>query len=346
MRIDIFGLFIAVLILFWRIKSKRLPLTRWYVPNLSLIEVKESKIHLWPVISNVLGFCIVGLLAVALINPQFSSSLLTLQQKRPLPIDGRVVMFMMDVSGSMVDPFGSSTESKIQVAKKTAINLTETLSTQESRRQNIFGLSSFARTCFVDCPLTYDKKFLIQQIQKLQPITYDSMNGTALGYALFKTTQQILATQKFAKEIKAVSIPIESQAVVIISDGIQDPHPLDAQDQFRSMPFRDALQAAKEGGIRVYFISVEQSGGPEFDQEINTMAALVENTKGRLFKAGPNQSVDQIVQSINEMEAGHLPPVASISGEILSIRWILAAICAIFAVFKLLGDFLVSRGCT
>ncbi len=346
MYIEILGLLLAVLILFWRRKSKKLPLARWYIPNLSLIEIKESKIHIWPILSHALGLSIIGLLVLALINPSLPLTLLMFNQKQPLPRDGRVITLIVDVSGSMVDPFGTTTESKISVAKKIATDLVQSLSAQSGNRQNIFGLSSLARTCFVDCPLTYDKKFLIEQIQKLQPITYDSMNGTALGYALFKTTEQILATQAYAKEIKAVSIPIDSEAVVIISDGINDPHPLDKQDPFRWMSVNDALGAAREAGIRVYFISVEPNGDAEYNQELNSMAALIENTKGRLFKAGPNLSIEQVVQSINELEAAHLPPVSNAAPDTISVRWFFAAIAAILTVLKLWGDFLVSRGCT
>ncbi len=353
MNFDYVGCIIALCVVIWRWKSHIKPVKSWFLSSVELIADPKAG-NIVKKISLLLSQVILFMLIVALANPQIPLFWFVSGPSRSMPTEGRVLLFDIDVSGSMEEPFvgdrGSSVQSqknsKIEVAKKTLESIVKAVSSGDEGRQHLFGLSHFARASFVDCPLTYDQSYLLKKASELTPVQASFMDGTELGYALFKSIQEVLATRKLAQQLGTISIPLDSQAIIIITDGIEDPHPLDKQDQFRSMPLRQSLQMSKEAQIRVYFISVETQGDADFQEALNTIASWVEETKGRLFKVGPNFPIEQVVQSIKELESSKLPPISPPPLTRISLRWLCVLGATILLFLKLLFDLIVFRGCS
>ena len=71
----------------------------------------------------------------------------------------------------------------------------------KGRPNDLIGLVTFARGAQVLSPLTLDDEAVIDQLKKLQVVTDEKQDATAIGYAVYKTVDLIAAAKHYAQEL-------------------------------------------------------------------------------------------------------------------------------------------------
>lgn len=175
---------------------------------------------------------------------------------------------------------------------------------------DLIGLVVFARTGEIISPLTLDHTYLLK---KLPQITTPSQaeDGTAIGYAIFKTVNLIAATRHYANDLNGSDLPaydIKNAIIVLVTDGLQAPNPLDEKHALRSMGVDEAAEYAKKNDVKLYIINLEpRLSGKELAPFRRQMEAATELTGGKLYLWGSSENLEQIYQDIDQLEKSTLP---------------------------------------
>jgi Ca-activated chloride channel family protein len=238
-----------------------------------------------------------------------------------LPTEGIAIYLVLDQSGSMDEPVSVPVAEYHKRAKIPKIELLKEMTARfikgddnqklSGRRNDLIGLVTFARAAEVVSPLTFDHSILLKHLSRLQSIRENRRNGTAIGYALYKTVNLIAATQYFAKDLVKSGKPsyeIKNTVIVLVTDGLQNPHPGDDGHQLRNIGVLEAAQEAKKHGVRTYIVNVEPGILlPEYTRERNELKKAAELTGGKFYVMDFRQSLSSIYADIDRLEKSVLP---------------------------------------
>lgn len=261
------------------------------------------------------------LFALAFLDPHFILAPKPFQnrsQLSPLPKEGIAIYLVLDQSGSMSQPAFANIDG--QRRSTTKMNVLKHVAKQFilSRSSDLIGLVAFARIPDVISPLTLDKKLLEDKLEQVQVVKSKERDGTAMGYAIFKTAHLIAATRHFAQELNDQAKPayeIKNTIMIVATDGLQDPNPLDKGNRLRTLELEDAADYVRSEGIRLYIINID----PKFAQEQfaphrRLMEKITSQTGGQFFLVNAGQDLEQIYSTINQLEKEtirsnlHTPP--------------------------------------
>ena len=274
--------------------------------RLSIPQKKSLKYRLFQS-QKALFFLALFFFGLAFCNPAFNEKSMSLLQ--PLPRKGVAIYLLIDESGSMAEsaPFDRGKMiSKSDFAKELGREIIE------KRKNDLIGLIGFARKADIICPLTLDKNVLISRLNAMHVVKNEDEEGTAIGYAIFKTVNLIVATKHFAKrerekEKKKPTYSIDNQIIIVLTDGLQSPNPLDRANPFRFMRIEEACDAATQNGIRVYYVGVDPVlENSEFRSEAEKMKRAVESTKGEFFISNNDEPIRKIFSQIDTLEKSDL----------------------------------------
>ena len=266
----------ALIALYWAAaRNRRKRLARFGNPTLLrglMPEVSTGRVRL----KSILFTAAVALLVLALARPQWGSKL------REETSEGIEMMLVVDVSNSMLaEDFAPN---RLERTKYAIDRLFDGL------RQDRVGLVVFAGEPKVQLPITSDYRMAKAFARKIDP-SLVAVQGTAVGKALSQ------ALMSFSSETEQN----HSRVIVLITDG--ENHEDDAVA---------VAERAKELGIRIFTIGI---GTPEGDMVVSKldeqMLQQIADITGGAYVRSSNQSVglDEIVQSINRMEATELSTV-------------------------------------
>lgn len=242
------------------------------------------------------------------------------QNKFLPPTEGIAIYLVLDQSGSMAeevqvyDPSGAR-------KRMTKINLLKQVTKQfvsgdpslglPGRPDDMIGLIAFARGASVLSPLTLDHEAILKQLSKFNVVGNKDQDGTAVGYAIFKATSLIAATKYYAQELIAKGEPaytVKNSIIILITDGLQDPNPLDQGKRLRNIDIPGAAEYAKEQGVRLYFVNVEpRMALEEFAPNRRQMQRSAELTGGKFFLMNNATNLEQIYAEIDQLEKSQLP---------------------------------------
>lgn len=203
----------------------------------------------------------------------------------------RALYMLIDRSSSMKEMCGQ--KSKLDIVKSLATSFVQ------QRKGDFLGVIAFARSAPLICPLTLSNDFVSSSISSIQPVLEKEQDGSAIGYAIFKTLHSIEGTNFYSKEDSR----IRSAAILIFTDGLESPNPLDRNNPYRFLRTSEALQLATKMNIRVYYITVV----PLFAehallQQIDTVKKQVEETKGAFFIATSQNALSAVMQQVDTIE--------------------------------------------
>jgi Ca-activated chloride channel homolog len=224
-----------------------------------------------------------------------------------VPTEGTALYLVIDRSSSMRREIkqGTLTLSRFDLLKRVTREFVR------RRPQDLMGLVAFARTAHVLSPLTLDHSTIDTCLQQLTPASSPSEDGTAIGYALFKTVNLIAATRHFSELLskeRPPSYEIRTTAIVLVTDGFQSPHPDDSSHELRTMGLAEAAQQAANSEIRLYLINVEPMiTSPELRAHVQEMKAAAESTGGHFYLASQGDKLDSIYREIDQLERSLLP---------------------------------------
>jgi Ca-activated chloride channel homolog len=309
-----FGLFALVpLLIYWYMKKGNkvqaaIPVSTTHAFTASSL---KTRLRHAPFVLRLLA---ISCLIVALARPQKRND------EQRTEGEGIDIVLCMDVSGSMgsrdIQP------SRMEVAKEMAIEFVQ------SRPVDRIGLVIFSGESFTQCPITTDKRTLIDQIQSLESRRY-LKDGTVIGEGLATAVDRL--TKSTAK----------SKVIILITDGKED-----APDTRLIDPIT-ALEIAKAHGIKVYTIGMgamatnitevqENPGTPprknpaiDFIDE-DLLRRIAEETGGRYFRARDKEGLKNTYSQIDKMEKSKVEVQSFKRFKELFFPFMLAAIAFLF----------------
>lgn len=285
---------------------------------LNLAAVKENWRVRLAALPTWLQIASLVLLLIALINPRFLAQGFSdpgeRQDEQPSRIqevefstEGVALYLVLDCSSSMQQPVSGigSRISRFEMLRALTRDFVN------KRPRDMIGLIAFARTAQVLAPLTLDHQAILSQLMSLSPVSSPSEDGTAMGYALFKTVNLISAVKHYAQRVAAnrsASYDIQSVAVIVVTDGIPSVHPEDASHELRAMSMEQGAQSAAAAGIKTYIINIEPLiGAPQHRRQLDHMRCAAELTGGAFYLATNPQQLEAIYEEIDRMERSALP---------------------------------------
>lgn len=235
--------------------------------------------------------------ALALIDPHFQTTSPNPKFDRTIPNKGIGIYLVLDQSGSMAEKTSRNTDSKMETMK----TITEKFVRQ--RPNDLIGLVTFARTAQVLSPLTLDHKAIEQQIASLDVVKNPADDGTALGYAIYKTAHLIGATKRYAK--KETGYDIKGAIMIVVTDGFQDPNPLDQGNRLRTIDLEEATDFAKSEGVKMYIVNVDPKiASQEMAPQRRLLKQYAEETGGKFYYVVSGNDLEEIYHDIDQLEKG------------------------------------------
>jgi Ca-activated chloride channel homolog len=314
-EIDPFALLLAILFVFL------LPLlAKWHghfakpsllFSDLDILDAKQSahKNFLYRLPRNLLWSALV-LFLLAFIDPHFQIERDSASSQPPTR--GIAIYIVADRSGSMASAIDTLSEDNqfIHIPKEQLLQRITKMFV-EGRKNDLIGLVAFARTAQVIDPLTLDHQTIIRDLDKIHVVTDKSQDGTAIGYALYKTASIIAATRHYAEELVQGKLPpydIKSSIIILVTDGFDSPNPLDANNPLRSMNPLQAAQFAAQQHVRIYIVNIDPAmAAQEFAPERHQMQQVAEITGGKYFLMVQGMSLANIYKEIDKLETSKIP---------------------------------------
>lgn len=317
--IDIIGLLLAFcfLLIAFFLHSKKIfeQKTRLFWPDSKEFtsEQKSFKILLASLNKIFLILSFLFLLG-ALLDPAIKKPLSPEQNRFFSPNFGIAIFFVLDQSGSMqqyVSPEIKEGQNlgltKIELLKAVTKKFIEgdTSIGLKGRPNDLIGLVTFARSAEVLSPLSMNHQLILDKLSKLEVIKDRNWDGTAIGYAIYKTAHLIASAKSFFQKDNE---PIKNAIMILVTDGLQDPNPLDQGNSYRNMDLEEAAAYAKSAGVKIYIVNVD----PNFKAEkylpnLKQMQKITEETGGKFFLVDSSKGLGDIYETIDRLEKSRLP---------------------------------------
>jgi Ca-activated chloride channel family protein len=253
----------------------------------------------------------VALIIVALARPQ------SVENGSNSKTEGIDIVLAVDISGSMLardfDP------DRIGAAKAVAANFIN------ARGNDRIGLVVFAGESFTQCPLTTDKRALLNLLGQVRTGLIE--DGTAIGNGLATSVNRLRDSEA------------ESKVVILLTDGVNN------RGQITPVT---AAETAKAFDIKVYTIGVgtigkapypvvDMFGRPagfqmmdvEIDDKMLTEIATL--TGGEYFRATDKDALQNVYDRINEMEKSEVEVTDYTRYNELFAVWLLWAVVLLAA---------------
>lgn len=253
--------------------------------------------------------------ALAFMDPHTVAPLA--ENEGDVPREGVAIFFALDKSGSMreVVPVPYSIDSSGQMKK---IDMLKKVTTEFIRgdkslglpglHNDLIGVVTFARAAYVLAPLTLDHATVLEEIKNIQLAHTIDTDGTSIGYAIYKTASMIAATRSYAQEMATsgkAPYQIKGSAIIVVTDGLQEPSPLDKGKRLRNMDIPEAAAYAKQNDIRLFIVNVDPGiTSDEFQPHRHIMERATELTGGKFLIAGAGTSLREIYQQIGTLTKG------------------------------------------
>lgn len=222
------------------------------------------------------------------------------------PKEGIAIFLVLDQSGSMSKPpRPGGSLSKMTLSKQVSEHFIM------SRPSDLIGLVSFARIPHVLVPLTFDKSTLLEELKKVDIVKQKDEDGTGMGYAIFKTAHLIAATRHFAQDLEEQARPaydIKNTIMIVVTDGFQDPNPLDKGNRLRTIELEEAAQYAKSEKIKLYIVNVDpRFNQTEFAPHRKVIEKMTQETGGAFFIVSDREDLQHIFATIDQLEKDKIP---------------------------------------
>lgn len=206
-----------------------------------------------------------------------------------LPNMSRDILMVVDISNSMNErdfALQGRRIDRLSAVKKTAADFIK------QRVDDRIGLVLFGSRAYVQAPITYDKSSVLEILA--QTDAGMAGNSTSIGDAIGLSLKSLRNSDNKDKKV-----------IILLTDG---------ENNSGALSLAQAIQLAKDEGVKIYTIGVgaEQSFvNSIFGIRIAVPSALDEEslnqiaaeTKGTYFRATDTQSLAQIYQEIDKLEA-------------------------------------------
>ena len=163
----------------------------------------------------------------------------------------------------------------------------------------------------MEIPLTLDHQAILKALSQIQVVKKPDEDGTAMGYAIYKTVNMIAATKHYAAELAQKGNPsydIKNSIIILVTDGLQDPSILDKNSRLRNIGLDEAAAYAKKNAVRLYLINIDPNTySEELTPQRHQMERITKLTGGQLFIVGILGDITGIYSDIDRIEKSVLP---------------------------------------
>lgn len=254
-------------------------------------------------------------LLIAWFNPKTAETITQSTSKGP-PKEGVLLLLALDRSSSMRADSGNGINRMERLKEITEQFITGDVEQGlQGRSNDLVGMVAFARIPTILSPPTLDHEHLLKQLHHLHPVREQSQDGTAIGYAIFRAAQWLASARHFSQKLEEEGkegYKIKDMAIIVVTDGLQNPHPEDGDDPQRAMSLEQAALFAKEQNIHLYIVNIEPLIGTErFDPERRQMERVTQLTGGKFFFVQNHQTIVDIFHEIDQLEKSSLGNQAS-----------------------------------
>lgn len=242
-----------------------------YFPHLHFLSAKKSFIKL----ERLLKVLIFVLLCIALSSP------IVVDKFNPLNRHGKDIVLSIDGSGSMnASGFDMEDEvsrgerlSRFEIAKVIASDFIQ------KRQSDNVGVVLFGDFAFIASPITYEKEIVVDMLSYLS----HGMAGqnTAIG-------EGIAYGVRAFKHSKA-----KSKLIILLTDG---------EHNSGAVSPKDAIDMAKEQGIKIYTIGMGNRG--EADEAL--LQKIASESGGEFFYATSAKELQEVYEKIDELESSKI----------------------------------------
>ncbi|MDR0779219.1 MAG: VWA domain-containing protein [Pseudomonadales bacterium] len=251
--------------------------------NLSNLNAEAGRRASGPVLTRLCALLIWLALVVAASRPQWVGDPVQ------LPTNGRDLMLVIDVSGSMEAQdmaLGGQAVNRLQITKSVVGDFVE------RRTGDRLGLILFAARAYTQAPLTFDRATVETLLYEAQ-IGIIEENATAIGDGIG------LAVKRLKER------PNPSRVIIMLTDGVNNSGEVS--------PLQAGELAAQEG-IRVYTIGIGADSSvssslfgtrtinPSADLDEATLSKIAEITGGQYFRARDRRELENIYTVLDRLE--------------------------------------------
>lgn len=326
-EIDYLALMIAAIslvlgYLWWRrTRQFAKPTLFFSILDPSVTAQKGRKTHLAK-IPYLLNMSALLLFLVAFTDPHFfvpKKHPISPESNKALPTEGIAIYLLLDQSGSMAEEVTATINGNRENIRKE--DLLRQVTSEfiegnpsaglEGRPNDLIGLVTFARVPQVLSPLTLDHQAILKELSKVNVVQKPDEDGTAMGYAIFKTVNMIAATKHYGAELARKGTPsynIKNSIIILVTDGLQDPSILDKNSRLRNMGLEEAAAYAKQNDVRLYLINIDPNTySDELAPQRHQMEKITKLTGGRLYIVNDPGELTQIYADIDRLEKSVLP---------------------------------------
>lgn len=263
----------------WRWRYKRAHVYRYSLTG-TLVLRGATSTHPYKKILFFIRLIMLALLALLIARPQL------VDPRSKIDVRGIDIMLVLDASGSMGNQdYADDARSRFDVAKEEATRFIE------KRTHDALGLVLFGNEAISRCPLTMDKKSLLQMTREINLGDVDR-EGTLLATAVVTAVNRLKLSQA------------KSKVMILLTDGEPSEGDLDPAA---------AIAIAKQYGIKVYAIGI----GSEEDQvfvhplfgmvrkpRVNKelLETIAKETGGQCFMARNAQDMRAVYDTIDRLE--------------------------------------------
>lgn len=222
------------------------------------------------------------LLLVALAGPRVA------QTSEEIEGEGIDIILSLDISGSMRS-LDFQPQDRLGAAKTVIREFIE------GRPNDRIGLVVFAARAFTQCPLTLDHQVLAGFLDEIEVGLID--DGTAIGLGLATAVSRLKHSDS------------PSKTVILLTDGVNNVPTLEPET---------AAELARSLDVRVYAIAIGRQGlvpypvdDPVFGRrtrqvetkiDVDLLRRISEQTGGRMFEATNPDALQQVFDTIDELE--------------------------------------------
>ncbi|MGI6393431.1 MAG: VWA domain-containing protein [bacterium] len=275
----------AIVIAFFQVKSKGGKSALFYT-NFENGREKSSYLYFAP---HVIDFIAVVILIFALARP------VSLEKIVSPPVEGKDIMFALDVSGSM-EALDFQPKNRIETAK----NVIESF--VKGRTSDRIGLVFFAKESFLQVPLTTDYDIFIELLSRIKTGVIE--DGTAIGNGLGLAVSRLESSSA------------KSKVVILLTDG---------DNNAGNISPLDAAEYAAEKGVKIYSILIGTDDevpfpagkdffGRETFQKVkikinpDLLKQISEKSKGKFYQSISTEELKKVFEEIDGLEKS---PVAA-----------------------------------
>lgn len=252
------------------------------------------------IFANVILALIWGLLCFAISNPKW------VDDPIEIPREGRDIVLAIDVSASMEIPdmmLNGKAVDRLTVVKKVAREFVD------RRIGDRLGLVLFGSQAYLQTPLTFDRKTVKNMIDDTSIKLAGPMTaiGEAIGISI--------------KRLRNVSG--DSKVLVLLTDGANNTgvEPIKAAEMARDNNIKIYTIGLGADALRVQTLLGTQIVNPSQDLDEDSLKEIAKITGGKFFRALNTQDLDQVYQTIDQLEPNEKESAGSFRPEYELFHW-------------------------